>query len=159
MATSPPVAVPPVLAGQLVAHALQVAAPTGGPVSCQQEALPWPGAAPKQIPAKPRWNPTPSLRELQSHLQTPRKGSGAVLYTHPRGVPLRHPRSLDSGPFLPPSWSKGASGYAGQHPSRDWTARAESRDCFSGQYPLPPLRRARQIGQAQVLAGEGGAGV
>lgn len=169
-APPPPAAAPPGLTSGVAAQALQVAAPAWGSLlsAGRSSALPVGGAAlagaegaqlRARPPPKPRINLSPFhlsrscgpiSRPLVWRLQ-------AALYSHPCGALFRYLVPLELQ--IPPTSilvSRGDHAEPGSEPVGTGRQGVESWDCSSGRYPSRPLRRARQTGQAQVLAGEGG---
>lgn len=111
-----------------------------------------------QTPTKPRTNPPLSLSRSRGPISRSLVWDSRLHSVPAPSIlfvtwPLWSPK-----PLLPPSWSPGASQSteASSDPqglgSREYRVSGRS----SGQYPSRPLQRARQRGQAQVLAGEGG---
>lgn len=106
-------------------------------------------------PAKP----FPPLQEPHRISRAPRREPQAVLCPHPCGGPLRDTRDPPKAPdcsYLHPGL-RGSPGKPGSIPAQSGQQRAQSRRTASRvSTPSRPLWRARQSGQAQVLAGEGG---
>lgn len=164
-AASLPAAAPPGFDGPVSAPALQVAAPAARAASCQQEALlqrAQPGSRPSQA-----FLPSPgATSHLQTPTPTPRREPQAARCPHPvcvwRGGSFetlkKDPSKAPDRSYLHPGLG-GIPGKPGSIPAQSGQQRAESRRTLLASRvstPSRPLGRARQSGQAQVLAGGGG---
>lgn len=160
-AASLPAAAPPGFDGPVSAPALQVAAPTARAASCQQEALlqrAQPGSRPSQA-----FPPNPGAT---SHLQTPHPHAQERTPGCTLSPPLcvwggsfetlkKDPSKAPDRSYLHPGLG-GIPGKPGSIPAQSGQQRAQSRRTLLASRvstPSRPLGRARQSGQAQVLAG------